>query len=47
MDELRANSNKEYDAYEDQQDLLAYIKMVNGEKEWIQKKKAEKEKRDK
>lgn len=45
MDQLKTNYNKELDAYEDQQDLLRYIKYVQDEIDYKRKRKEEDERR--
>lgn len=44
MDQLKEKYNKDIDLYEDQQDLLRYIKHVQDEIEYKKKKKEEDEK---
>lgn len=44
MDELKVNYNKDLDLYEDQQDLLRYIKYVQDEIDYKRKRKEEEEK---
>ena len=41
MDDLKTNFNKSLDNYEDQQDLLRYIKYVQDEIDYKRKKKEE------
>lgn len=44
MDELKLKYNKDFDLYEDQQDLLRYIKYVQEEIDYKRKRKEEDEK---
>lgn len=43
MDDLKINYNKSFDSYEDQQDLLRYIKYVQEEIDYKRKRKEEDE----
>jgi len=43
MDELKTKYNKDLDLYEDQQDLLRYIKYVQDEIDYKRKRKEEEE----